>query len=55
MNDNDHYLVVDIPNNEKKIKDIIKETCSDLSTSEKINQFFNKCKNQFEANNNCNN
>lgn len=55
MNDNDHYLVVDVPNNCEKIKDIIQETCGNLSSNEKINEFFKKCKNHFAENNQCNN
>lgn len=56
LNDNDHYLVMDVPNNCDKIKDFINKVWDgDKPTGEKINQFFKKCKEQFAASNDCNN
>jgi len=43
MNDNDHYLVLDVPNNSKKLYNVINNECGNQENVEKINYFFKKC------------
>lgn len=37
MNDNDHYLVLDVPNDSEKLKSVINTECGNMENVEKIN------------------
>jgi len=37
MNDNDHYLVLDVPNDSEKLKSVINTECGNMENEEKIN------------------
>jgi len=48
MNDMNHYLVLDVPNNPEKLKNIINDECCNNENVEKINHFFKKCEEKNE-------